>query len=269
MKEMLEGLRIVASLILFTYASLSDYKIREVSNKVWIIFAPPVFTLTLIGLYVYEVSQLPFYGMSFGVTAAFAIILFYSGAFGGADAKALMCLALALPFYPENLFAPLSRMISPISQNFFPITVFSNGVLLAAATAGYMFLNNILWHKRTGKKLFDEGLKNESFGKKILVLITGYKVSVNKLKEKWHIYPLEDIEESAENCFKRKLVVIPRDEGRNATVERLSRAIETKKIDDTIWATPGLPLLIFMTAGLIITLFFGDIIWVFLRLLLG
>jgi len=269
MKEMFQGLRILASLILFTYASLSDYKTREVSNKVWIIFAPPAFTLTLIELYIYEVSGLPFYAMSFGLTAAFSIILFYSGGFGGADAKALMCLALALPFYPENLVAPVSRTISPISQNFFPITVFSNGVLLAAASAVYMFLNNILWHKRRGKKLFGEGLKSESFGRKILVLITGYKVSVSKLKEKWHIYPLEDIEENNENCSKRKLLVIPRDESRNATVERLSKAVETKKIDDAVWATPGLPLLIFMTVGLIITLFFGDIIWVFIGLLLG
>jgi len=269
MKEMLEGLRILASLILFTYASLSDYKTREVSNKVWIIFAPPVFTLTLVELCLYEVLELPFYGMSFGLTSVFAIVLFYSGGFGGADAKALMCLALSLPFYPEELFAPMSGTISPISRNFFPITVFSNGVLFAAATAVYMFLNNILWHKRTGKKLFSEGHERESFGRKILVLITGYKVSVNKLRGKWHIYPLEDVEESAENGFKRKLLVIPRDEGRNVTVERLSKAVETKKIDDAVWATPGLPLLIFMTVGLIITLFFGDIIWIFIRLLLG
>ncbi len=269
MKEMFQGLRILASLILFTYASLSDYKTREVSNKVWIIFAPPAFALTLIELCLYEVSQLPFYGMSLGLTSVFAIVLFYSGGFGGADAKALMCLALALPFYPEKLLAAVPRTISPISRNFFPITVFSNGVLFAAATAVYMLLNNLLWHKRTGKKLFGEGHEDESFGRKILVLITGYKVSVNKLREKWHIYPLEDIEENAENGFKRKLIVMPRDESRNATVERLSRAIETRKIGDTIWATPGLPLLIFMTAGLIITLFFGDIIWFFLRLLLG
>jgi len=179
-----------------------------------------------------------------------------------------MCLALALPFHPQNLLTPILGEISPISQSFFPITVFSNSVLLAAATAIYIFLRNVFWHKRTGRKLFEEGHQNESLGRKILVLITGYKVSVNKLKEKWHLYPLEDTEENPEKGFKRKLVLIPKDEDRNTIVERLTQAVEAGKIQDTVWATPGLPMLIFITAGLIIALFFGDIVWTCIRLLL-
>lgn len=269
MNEILEGARISICISFLTYASWSDYKRREVSNNVWIFFIPISFTLTLLEIYLYEFSQILLYGMCFGLTATFATILFYSGGFGGADAKALMCLALALPFYPENLLKPILGEISPISQTFFPIAVFSNSVLLAAATAFYMFLSNILWHKKTGKRLFEEGHETESFGRKILVLITGYKVSVNKLKEKWHLYPLEDVEEDVENRLKRKLVVIPRDEDRNAIIERLAKAVENGKIQDMVWATPGLPMLIFITAGLIIALFFGDIVWICVRFLLG
>ena len=269
MNQIFTGTRITLCVIFFIYASWSDYKTREVSNTVWILFAPLAFTLTFLEIYMnYGFSQLPSYGICFGLTATFAIILFYSGGFGGADAKALMCLALALPFFPESLLKPLSE-ISPIVQTFFPITVFSNSVLLAAATAIYMFLRNVFWHKRTGRKLFEEGHQNESLGRKILVLITGYKVSVNKLKEKWHLYPLEDAEENSEKGFKRKLVLIPKDEDRNTIVERLTKAVEAGKIQDTIWATPGLPMLIFITAGLIIALFFGDIVWTCIRLLLG
>jgi preflagellin peptidase FlaK len=208
------------------------------------------------------------YGLCFGLTAAFALILFYSGGFGGADAKALMCLALALPFYPDNSFTPVSLQISPISQTFFPITVFSNSVLLAAATAVYMFLHNILWHKRKGRKLFQEGHGNESFGRKLMVLVTGYRVSINRLKEKWHLYPLEDVE-NVDDKLKRKLVVVPKDEGRNAIVERLTRAVENGKIQPMVWATPGLPMLIFVTVGLIMALFLGDIIWILISFLLG
>jgi len=203
--------------------------------------------------------------MCVGLTVAFAMILFYSGGFGGADTKALMCLALALPFYPENLFKPLSEEISPIAKTFFPITVFSNSVLLAAATAVYMLIRNILWHWRTGEKLFEEDHSKESFVRKFLVLITGYKVSINKLKEKWHLYPLEDIEES-ENRFKRKLVVIPKDEDRNKIVDKLTKAVDSGKIQDMVWATPGLPMLIFLTAGLITALFLGDIVWICISL---
>jgi len=268
MNEILEGARVSLCLSFLIYASWSDYKTREVSNMVWMLFAPLAFTLTFLEIYIgYEFSQLPSYGICFGLTATFAVVLFYSGGFGGADAKALMCLALALPFYPEDLLKPLSE-VSPILQVFFPITVFSNSVLLAATTAVYMFLRNMFWHKRTGKKLFEEGYQNESLGRRILVLITGYKVSVNKLKEKWHLYPLEDTEENSEKGFNRKLVLIPKDEDRNAIVERLTRAVEAGKIQDTVWATPGLPMLIFITAGLIIALFFGDIVWTCIRLLL-
>jgi len=260
--------RTTITLSFLLYASWSDYKTREVSNSLWILFAPPAFTLTFMELYLIEPSQLLSYGICFGLTSAFAIILFYSGGFGGADAKALMCLALALPFYPNNLLMPLSNEISPIAQKFFPITVFSNSILMAAATAIYMLLHNIFWHKKTGKKLFEEDYRKESFWRKLLVLVTGYKVSISRLKEKWHLYPLEDLE-NFEGGFKRKLVLIPKDEERNAIVERLVKAVETGKIQDMVWATPGLPMLIFITAGLIIALFFGDIVWIFVSFLLG
>jgi preflagellin peptidase FlaK len=210
------------------------------------------------------------YGISFGIAAGFSMLLFYAGGFGGADAKALMCLALALPFYPypSNLFTPLSGPASPISKVLFPITVFSNAVLFAAATAVYIVLRNIIGHVRTGKKLFEGGQEKESIGKKLLVLVTGYKMPIEKLKNKWHLYPLEDIEETPGKEVKRKLLVIPRDETRNATVERLEKAAEAGLIEKSVWATPGLPLLIFVTAGLIVALLFGDIVWVCIRLLL-
>jgi preflagellin peptidase FlaK len=269
MNEILEGVRISLCLSFLIYASWSDYKTREVSNNVWILFAPPAFALTFADLYLYESSDALFsYGISFGLTAAFAMILFYTEGFGGADAKALMCLALALPFYPENLLRPISQQISLISRMLFPITVFSNAVVLVIVLVVCILLRNLYWCKKTGRELFEEDHKNEAFWRKFLVLITGYKVSVNKLKEKWHFYPLEDIEEN-ENESKRKLVIIPRDENRNATVERLAKAVETGKIQDNIWASPGLPMLIFITAGLITALFYGDIVWIFIRLLLG
>jgi len=260
--------RTIISLFFLSYASWSDYKTREVSNNVWILYAPPAFALTFTELFLYEDMQtMLFYGASFSLTAAFAIMLFYSGGFGGADAKALMCLALALPFYPEPLLMPLSKEISPISQVFFPFTIFSNSVLLAVATAVYMFLRNIFWHRKTGRKIFEGEQNKEPLGKKILALITGYKVSLDKLRQRWHLYPLEDVEEKGEE-YRRKLVVIPRDENRNAIVERLAKAVEAGKIQDMIWATPGLPMLIFITAGLIVALFFGDIIWLGISFLL-
>ncbi len=267
-QALIEAAKVCLTLIFFIYASWSDHKTREVSNNVWILFAPPAFALTFAELFLFDFSALPFFGLCFGLTAAFAVILFYAGGFGGADAKALMCLALALPFYPQELLAPLSSQASPIMNVFFPLTVFSNSVLLAALTAIYLLIRNLTWRRRTGRALFEGEQNTEAFSKKLIVLVTGYKVSVKRLKEKWHLYPLEDLEKK-ENVTKRKLVLMPKDEGRNAIVERLENAVEKGEIQDLVWATPGLPMLIFMTAGLVIALIYGDVIWALISFLMG
>jgi preflagellin peptidase FlaK len=234
-----DAARVGLTLLFLTYASWSDYKSREVSDKVWAILAPLSLVLALTELLLYDQSQLTAYGICFGLTSVFAIVLFYVGGFGGADAKALICLALALPFYPESLF-----------------------------TAVVLFVYNLLWRTKTGNPLFEGDLKKESMGKKITVMITGYKTPFTKLKEKWHIYPMEDVEETPEKGFKRKLVILPKDEGRDKIMQRLDAAINAGNIKDRVWATPGLPMLIFVTAGLIVALFFGDIVWIGIRLIL-
>jgi preflagellin peptidase FlaK len=265
--------KVTLSLAFLIYASWSDYKTREVTNRVWVIYAPIALMLTLAGILLNEqelLAKLSLFGLSFGVTAAFALILFYSGGFGGADSKALMCIALALPFSTETLFHPiLPSGISPLSQILFPLTIFSNSVLFAAASGIYMLLRNLIQRKTTGTKLFEGALATEPIGKKILVLVTGYKIPVAKLKEKWHIYPMEDVKDNGENPPERRLVVVPKDEGRNGIVERLSNAIDTGKIGNRVWVTPGLPMLIFVTIGLIVALLFGDLVWLLISFVLG
>jgi preflagellin peptidase FlaK len=252
-----------------TYASWSDYKTREVSNRVWAIYAPIAIVLSIAELLLYDSSKLALFGVSVGLTVGLAFLLFYSGAFGGADSKALMCIALALPFAPVALFTPiLAGSLSPTAQFIFPLTIFSNAVLFAAASGIYMILRNLVWHKKNGQKMFTGTLAHESMWKKIVILITGYKVTVAKLKEKWHVFPMEDVDDG-ENALQRKLVVIPSDECRDKIVERLSNAVQAGKIDTYVWATPGLPMLIFITLGLIVALFCGDIVWLLVRFILG
>jgi preflagellin peptidase FlaK len=161
LQTIIAAAKVTLSLAFLLYASWSDYKTREVSNRVWAFYAPLALFLSLSELLLYEPTKLPFFGLSFGVTAAFAIILFYTGAFGGADSKALMCIALALPFFPLEapllagvpFFAPfLAGGMSPLAQNLFPLTIFSNAVLFAAASCIYMLLRNLIWRISTRKK---------------------------------------------------------------------------------------------------------------------
>jgi preflagellin peptidase FlaK len=258
----------LTSLAFLAYASWSDCRTREVDNRVWILFAPLALALTVTEMFIFEKSSFFSYGVSFGLTAALAILIFYSGGFGGADAKALMCLALALPFYPESVLMPIWGETSPISRVFFPLTVFTNSVILVIVPVLWILSRNIHWRWTTGKRLFEGDQTSESAGKKFLVLITGYKISIDKLKEKWHVYPLEDIEEDVEGNFRRKLTVLPNDENRQNRVGKLEKAVKDGRIEDMVWASPGLPMLVLITSGLITALLLGDIVWTLISTLL-
>jgi len=258
-----EGARVFLSLLIFVYASVSDIKKREVSNKVWLIMAPLAFVLTIFQCIVFSPELLQLYLLSFVITAVLSVALFYAGAFGGADAKALMCLALALPSYQNYLFQSNVPFVSPI----FPITVFGNGVLLAAFSVVYVALRNSVWRLRTERKLF-EGFENESSWRKFLAFFTGYKIKVSDL-EKGHMYPLEDIGTKETGETERRLLVFPKDENVKGIVERILKAEQEGQLSNEVWATPGLPLLVFLTAGLVVALVFGDIVWILLRLILA
>jgi len=259
----LDGARVLLSLLFMVFASWSDWKKREVSNKVWLVFAPLAFALTTIH-YVFFAQELLFYlALSFSIIFVLSTVLFYVGAFGGADAKALMCLALALPYYPVYLLSNYA-FFSPL----FPITVFSNAVLFAALTAVYALLRNLVWRLRKGSVLF-AGFENESVWRKILVLMTGYKVELATLEKRVHVYPLEDIATKEAGEDERRLLVFPKDETQETTVARILSAGREGKLQNGVWVTPGLPLLIFITVGLIIALLFGDIVWLLLQLILA
>jgi preflagellin peptidase FlaK len=279
----LEGLQVFVSLAFLLYASWSDLKTREVSNMVWALFAPIGLTLTLTQLIFFEANpndSLYWFGISVGITSALAAALFYAGAYGGADAKALICLSLTLPMYPTNFvqealfrlsaalpFIPANFFQLPFAPFIFPLSVFSNAVIIAALSVLYVLLRNLLWRQRARRKLF-EGLENESAGRKLLALLSGYKIPLDKLEESEFLYPLEDVQVSETGETKRKLLVFPKDEQRESIVERIVTATKKGTSIDWVWATPGLPMLVFITAGLITALILGDFVWIILSRML-
>ena len=268
MNQIFDGARVILTLSFLFYASWSDWRKREVSNRVWAVLGPLAFLLTLVQYLLFAEESLTLYVLSTAITSSLAIILFYAGAFGGADAKALICLSLALPHYPTYLFSAsgISKsaiLVSPL----FPLTVFSNAVLLAALSVVYVLLRNLAWRLKTGSKLF-AGFEKEPVGRKILALLTGYRINIAKLERYDYLYPLEDVDATESGSADRKLLVMPKDEDREEIVKRLLNAVRSGEIQNEVWATPGLPMLVFITAGLVIALFFGDIVWMILASLL-
>jgi preflagellin peptidase FlaK len=151
-------------------------------------------------------------------------------------------------------------------QIIFPLIVFTNGVLLAAFTVVYSILRNCVWKAHGNRSLF-VGLEGESFGRKVLAFLTGYKVKVSALEE-GHMYPLEDVNMKENGETERHLLIMPKDEKTEEIVKRVVAASKEGKIADEVWVTPGLPLLVFITIGFVISLVFGNLVWLFLRLIL-
>jgi preflagellin peptidase FlaK len=276
MEEILTWARVIASLAFLAYASWSDFKTREVSNSVWVAFAPIALLLTFAQFLFFPpygdvLQSMLYYVISFGIVFVFSVALFYAGAFGGADAKALMCIALALPEPRslEPLFSvafpfwrtavPLSGFTSPI----FPITVFSNSVIIAALSVFYALVRNLVWRLRNEQSLFGD-YKGTSFGRKLLALLCGYRVTIEYLRRSF-LYPLEDFETRSSGETERRLLLFPKDAEREEIVARLVSAKETGRLQGTVWATPGLPMLIFITLGLTLALTVGDIVWLVLH----
>ena len=54
---------VAVTLAVLVYSSWRDYVCREVSNKVWVVYAPIALALTLAELVLFEPSSLPWYGV--------------------------------------------------------------------------------------------------------------------------------------------------------------------------------------------------------------
>lgn len=248
MIPIIDSIAIIASIALLTYASWNDYISREVPDIVWIIFAPIGIVLTSLRLYINQ-DLILISLFSVAIIAIISLIAFYTGMFGGADAKALICIALAMPVYP--IF--LTKFVQPM----FPLSVMVNSFLMASFVSVYAVLRNIYWLVSKKGKLFYE-LENESLKKKILAFISGFKISIDKYKTDKHLQLIEKIE-SKNGTQKKHLEIffILEDHG-----EVLNNYVpkEYLKMNSTrnVWVTPLIPMIIFITLGYLATLIIGD-----------
>lgn len=244
------------------YASWSDIKTREVSNKVWAVLGPVGLALTLIQIFLTgSYSMLDDFALAFLITTGLAIGLFYLGFFGGADAKALICLSVSLPYIPNEFFSPLSSLIC---ERILPISALFNAILTSVFMVLYALLRNVFW-AASGKPLF-EGLKSEPLSKKLASLFTGYKVKVSNLN-KIYLYPIEKIEETPEDGITRKFQVFVQAEADREDAVNKIEEFSKRGLVKEVWVTPALPFLVFITVGLFASLLFGDIIFWLLSLI--
>jgi len=216
-----ESIRILSAIIMLGIASFYDIWKREIHDVLWIgfgafsvvlLFIDPNFSESVIAILISL------------IIAPFAIFLWRTGMFGGADAFALIVLASLAP------------MVTLTNNLVTPLTALSNGALLFV----FPLLINVIRNSLSilkNENIF-EGF-NETKLKKSLAMIIGYRA-----KKPNYGFAIEKTEGG-----EKKLNIV----FHNAETTEFCSSKNT-------WITPGMPYILLITGGFIIQLIYGDIL---------
>jgi len=262
----LDSLSAIVCAAFLTLGSWTDLRTREVPDKVWAVSLPVASVITAIKIYLSS-GLLILYVLSISLSIVVSLVIFEVGFFGGADAKAMISVGVALPLFPE-IFRPVLGYFHP----FFPLVVLTNSFLLSLLSIAYVVCRNLAWRLQTRHPFFS-GFEQEPLSKKFLVLLSGYKVELAQLRKSIHLIPLEDVDESGEAPLRKMRIFVGAEEDRNVVVERLARHSSEGLVQSHVWATPGLPMMVFVSLGFLTALIIGDIlfyvVYILVRLAVG
>ncbi|WP_318567701.1 A24 family peptidase [Salinigranum marinum] len=143
-------LRLVAIPVL-GWAALSDVRTRRVPNRLW----PPLAALGIVLLAWDLLGAVPPAGfedrlflvqtaISLVFVVPFSYLFWRLGGFGGADAKALIVLAIVLPTYPVYFLRTTALPLVEAPLGVFSFTVLTNTVVVAVAYPVVLGVRNLL-----------------------------------------------------------------------------------------------------------------------------
>lgn len=154
---------------------------------------------------------------------------------GGADAKALMAIAILTPVYPRIYNLPLieigsEKMMEVLEVSFpFALLVLMNSVLFIV----WIFLAFFIYNCVKGDSKFPEAL-------------LGYRMGIDEVASK-HVWLMEKVVDG-----NRVLVLFPKRSSKEE-LEALKR-MGAKKV----WVTPKIPFMVPLTFGFAISIIFGN-----------
>ena len=230
--------RLILGVIILSYASFTDIKTRKASNYNWVILGIAGLILLIIQLYFMTPEQFEtnkYYLIFIPAMIGLVYLLFQLRLiFGGADAKALMAIAILLPFQPQIEILPIwGPSLMPASWQ-----VFANSIIIFLFIPISMFFYNIIKRNIRFPNIF-----------------LGYKMKIKKAREKF-VWPLERIVDG-----RKKFSYMPKEFD---TTEELDEF--EKNGYDEIWVTPKIPFMIPLLIGFILTFILGDIMFYLMSL---
>jgi preflagellin peptidase FlaK len=246
--------RVAICLLILGYSCVTDWRVRRASNKLWYLMGGLGLVLGLyeFSLFSFDTSFLIYWAIGFAFIFVLMYFLYYffqwigMAGIGGADAKALMAIALIFPYYPQIFVPGFILPLSDISHSFiFSFSVFGNALVLNFVVPVAILIMNLL------SVPFGELRANP------LSSFTGYKLNVESLRNKhvrlMHGYHVEGDKVVSKRSFGGGEI----DE---KTYKDLMKWKSEGKIPEKVWVTPKIPFLIPITLGLIAAIAYGDIL---------
>ncbi len=189
------------------------YQIHTIGNDIffWSLFAVPVMMLFVFVLYY------------------FAIL------YGGADAKAILVLAILVPFYPNIpgfTHTGLTSQQIPFMQIMFPFTLIvllNASLIILFMLPVYLIIN----------------LKNKDRG--FPQMLFGYRMNIEDISESF-VWPMERYDADGERTIK----LFPR-----GNTEEVIEALRRGGIK-RVWVTPKIPFIVPICIGFVISFFMGN-----------
>ena len=239
--DALTTFNLTASVVLLSVASFMDLVRREVDDWVWLLLASVTGPLTLFRTLLYFDTGYPLLVLiSIAFSSSVAYLFYRFELYGGADAKSIVALSLA---YPVNLHG---RAVHPIA----PIGVLLNALILSLTIPVALFLFNA-YRVLVRREDILSDLAGAPLRVRLAALFLGTRVSFPK--RFWA--PMVRVEEdgfvriSLSPSFTSYFAEEKRNNGRRE-----------------LWATPGIPLVVFITMGLVLYIAIGDFLYLILTL---
>ena|SRR5690348_3591454 len=219
--------RMIAAFVMLGLASFFDLKKREINDILWIGFSALSAVLIFLSPDIW--TSLRIVGISL-IIAPVALVLWRFGVFGGADAFCLIVLASLAPMFTLN-----TSQITPFST-------LTNAAILSVTPLFVNLCRNVVSILR--KEDIFEGI-DETRTKKMIAVFIGYKAKNPK-----YSFSLERVVDG-----KKRL---------DFSLKHAEQALFCN--DHGVWVTPGVPYVLYITAGFVIQVLYGDIIFNAIRL---
>lgn len=234
-------IRLAIALPLLLYASACDVATREVPDWIWILGVPACLLLDALALALGTLPLLPFL-LSMGVALLLGAGLCLLGFYGGADGRALVLVAAALPTYPST-----ARFLLPILP---PLILVFVAATLCSAVYPLTILTLNLRDRVQGKRLL-HGIHEAHPLKRLLLHVTARRVPLETLKAGLQYFPAETVTVDADGVARRTPLYFLHAE---VDLDDLIAPLEAHRdlFHDGVLASPTTPMIVFQTAGFLV-----------------